>query len=174
MNPRASDLINTLGLRPHPEGGWFCESFRSGEQVTCPDDRGQRSALTAIYFLLKSNQHSQWHRVRSDEVWVHLEGDALDLWSWDCVRKVALRTVLGPVDVTGGQRPQHTIAAGVWQAAKPSQCSNGGHHHGFTLVSCMVGPGFDFADFTLLEAGDEETVQIHFLNSLLVSDHTTL
>jgi predicted cupin superfamily sugar epimerase len=158
MNPRAQQLISALQLQPHPEGGWFAEVFRSVEQVQPQDERPLRSALTSIYFLLESSQQSNWHRVRSDEVWVHLEGDALNLWSWDGHAPAAACRVLGPVDLVSGQRPQRTISAGHWQAARPAATGVG---HGYTLVACMVGPGFDFADFSLLQAGSVEAEVLH-------------
>lgn len=160
MKLRARQLVTTLQLQPHPEGGWFREVFRSAAQVQPADGRAQRSALTSIYFLLEAGQHSHWHCVRSDEVWVYLEGDALDLWSWDAVSQAAHRTVLGPVDVASDQRPQHTIAAGIWQAARPRTDAATPAPHGYTLVACMVGPGFDFADFTLLQADSVQASQL--------------
>jgi len=153
MNPRAQELIRTLQLQPHPEGGWFAEVFRAQQQVQPQDERPLRSALTSIYFLLESSQQSNWHRVRSDEVWLHLEGDALNLWCWDGSGAPATCSVLGPVDLVSGQRPQHTISAGHWQAARPVATAATAADCGYTLVACTVGPGFDFADFTLLQAG---------------------
>src|SRR5690349_13940265 len=85
---RAQELIDTLKLAPHPEGGWYREMFRSAAQVAPADGRPARQALTTIYFLLEAHQHSRWHRVLSDEVWVHLEGAPLLLWTSDA----ALRT----------------------------------------------------------------------------------
>jgi predicted cupin superfamily sugar epimerase len=156
MSTRANELIATLQLQPHPEGGWFRENFRSDTQVQPQDARPQRSALTSIYFLLQTNQHSHWHRVLSDEVWVHLEGDALNLWSWDARDQTAICTTLGPVDASTGQRPQRTISAGLWQAAWPVMPSR----HGYTLLACMVGPGFDFSDFSMLQNSSDEAEQM--------------
>jgi len=155
MNSRAQQLISALQLQPHPEGGWFAEVFRSPHQVQPQDGRPLRSALTSIYFLLASGQQSNWHRVRSDEVWVHLEGDALNLWSWDGSAPSAACHILGPVDLACDQRPQHTISAGQWQAARPRPCATAAGD-GYTLVACMVGPGFDFADFSLLQSASAE------------------
>ncbi len=156
IKTRAQELIDTLQLHPHPEGGWFREEFRSISQVQPLDAQAQRSALTAIYFLLESHQHSHWHRVSSDEVWVYLEGDTLNLWSWDALNQGTICTRLGPVEINTNQRPQHTIAAELWQAAWPSNTSQ----HGYTLVACMVGPGFDFSDFTMLEDNSDVAVQM--------------
>jgi len=150
---RARQLIETLQLQPHPEGGWFREIFRSPAQVAPADGRAARNALTTIYFLLEADQHSRWHRVQSDEVWIHLEGAPLALWTSDA----ALRTPpahlrLGPVDVHG-TRPQHTVPAGQWQAARPIVAPAGPD---YTLVSCTVGPGFDFEDFAFMQPGGDE------------------
>lgn len=156
---RAQELIDTLSLQPHPEGGWFREVFRSSAQVAPADGRPARRALTTIYFLLQAHQHSRWHRVLSDEVWVHLEGAPLTLWTSDA----ALRTPpahirLGPVDVHG-THPQHTVTAGRWQAAKPL-VSQGSPD--YTLVNCTVGPGFDFNDFSFMQPdGDEAALLRH-------------
>ena len=148
INTRSTELIAALHLQPHPEGGWFREVFRSGAQVQPEDQRGPRSALTSIYFLLEFGQHSNWHRVASDEVWVYLEGDLLELSERTAPDAAPVCTVLGPVDATSERRPQHTIAAGLWQAAR-SACQDVASSQGYTLVTCLVGPGFDFADFTL-------------------------
>ena len=150
---RAQELIDTLSLQPHPEGGWFREVFRSSAQVAPADGRPARRALTTIYFLLQAHQHSRWHRVLSDEVWVHLEGAPLTLWTSDA----ALRTPpahirLGPVDVHG-THPQHTVTAGRWQAAKPLVSQGSAD---YTLVNCTVGPGFDFNDFSFMQPDGEE------------------
>ena len=150
---RAQELIDALGLQPHPEGGWYREVFRATASVAPADGRPTRSALTTIYFLLRAGEHSRWHQVRSDELWLHLEGVPLALWHCDA----ALRTApahgrLGPVDVHG-TRPQHVVPAGQWQAAQPIAAHSSGD---YTLAACAVAPGFDFADFTLMDpAGDE-------------------
>lgn len=150
---RVQQLIQTLDLQPHPEGGWYAEVFRSAASVTPFDGRPPRSALTSIYFLLEAGHHSRWHRVRSDEVWVHLEGAPLALWTADAALRTApAHTRLGPVDAHG-TRPQHVVPAGQWQAAEPIATHAAGD---YVLPACMVGPGFDFADFSLMPAGSEE------------------
>jgi hypothetical protein len=92
VNDRAADLIATLGLRPHPEGGHYGEVFRSVARVRPVDRDVERVALTTIYFLLEAGEWSRWHRVRADEAWHFYEGDPLDLlWleppSGDVVRR---------------------------------------------------------------------------------------
>jgi predicted cupin superfamily sugar epimerase len=149
---RAQQLIETLKLQPHPEGGWFREMFRSSAQVSPVDGRPARQALTTIYFLLEARQHSRWHRVLSDEVWVHVEGVPLALWTCDAALRTAPAHLrLGRVDVHG-TRPQHTVPAGQWQAARPiaTQADD------YTLVSCTVGPGFDFNDFSFMRPDSDE------------------
>jgi predicted cupin superfamily sugar epimerase len=140
MHPRAAELIRTLELLPHPEGGFFREAFRSRSIVTPEDGRGPRAALTTIFFLLPEGSVSRWHRVRSDEVWHLYEGGPLELLELDADGLGLSRHRLTSVSSEGA--PVHTIPAGRWQAAR----SLGD----YTLVGCTVGPGFDFADFTLL------------------------
>ncbi|WP_411884244.1 cupin domain-containing protein [Polaromonas sp. YR568] len=152
--PRARQLIEQLQLQPHPEGGWYREVFRSQGQVTPQDGRPARSALTSIYFLLEAAQQSRWHRVLSDEVWVHLEGTPLDLWTWDAADSRLHNAALGPV--SAATLPQHVVEAGLWQAARP-QANNAA---GYTLVACMVGPGFDFSDFRMMEPGGSEARKV--------------
>jgi predicted cupin superfamily sugar epimerase len=138
MSTDARALIAALDLAPHPEGGFYRETFRAPTLVATP--RGPRAASTAIYYLLPAGAASARHRVASDEAWHHYEGDPLELTVEhpDGRREVIL---LGP-DVAAGQRPQAVVPAGAWQAARPV----GARH---ALCGCTVAPGFDFADFEL-------------------------
>lgn len=138
----ADEVIALLGLAPHPEGGYFAEVFRSSLVVTSAAHPGPRAASTAIYFLLKAGELSALHRVRSDEVWHHYAGDALELHAFTEAQHTCHR--LGR-DLSAGQRPMAVIAAGVWQAARVAESPS----HGYALVGCTVAPGFDFADFEL-------------------------
>lgn len=144
MNDRTDELIKSLDLEKHPEGGYFREIYRSGNRVLPDDDREHRSALTTIYFMLASGDRSRWHVVASDEVWHHYEGDVLELLIIDPKSMVLERRLLGPLG--GDVRPIHVVPAGCWQAARPTG--------EYTLVGCTVGPGFDFADFAMI--GDDE------------------
>jgi predicted cupin superfamily sugar epimerase len=140
MHPRAEELIRRLGLQPHPEGGWYREVFRSARRVQPFDARGSRSALTVIYFLLAGGAHSRWHRVAGDEAWTWVEGDALELLRIDAaLSSFDTQTLAAPGDGTGAAG---VIAAGDWQAARTAGA--------YTLVTCTVGPGFDFADFRMM------------------------
>ena len=143
---RAGALIESLGLAPHPEGGWYREAFRSTERVR-RDDGAARDALTTIYFLLVAGAHSRWHRVEADEVWHHYEGAPLDLLWIDAPQQRLRVERLAPVDGDGA-RPAFTVPAGCWQAARTTG--------DYTLVGCTVGPGFDFADFAMLDDRPDE------------------
>jgi uncharacterized protein len=151
MHPRAAELIATLALRPHPEGGFFRELFRSGAQVAPADGRGPRAALTTIYFLLPEGSVSRWHQVASDEVWHLYEGGPLELLELSPSGHDLVRHRLSTLGIDGGA-PVCTIQAGHWQAARPLAA--------YALVGCTVGPGFDFADFRMLAADPERAVDV--------------
>ena len=138
MHPDARTLIEKLSLVPHPDGGFYRETFRASITVESTPHGGPRNASTAIYFLLPSGTFAALHRVASDEVWHHYDGDPLELHTFDPRSGVHTLTLLGR-DVNGGQFPQHVVPAGVWQAARP-------RGERFTLAGCTVAPGFDFAD----------------------------
>lgn len=129
----AEEVIRLLGLQPHPEGGFFRETFR---------DAGS----TAIYFLLREGDVSAWHRVRNAaEAWHHYRGAAIELTvSADGHGRETLR--LGQ-DLTSGERPQAVVPAGAWQTARTLG--------GWALVGCTVAPAFQFADFEMAPEGWE-------------------
>jgi len=150
MHPRAAELIATLRLRPHPEGGHFAEVYRSASRVQPSDSRDERAALTTIYFLLTAADVSCWHRVRSDEVWHFYEGDPLELVTADPHFAQVTRRRLGRTTVT--TQPVLVVRADEWQAAR----STGD----YTLVGCTVGPGFEFEDFEMLrDRADAEAMR---------------
>ncbi|MFC3441320.1 cupin domain-containing protein [Sphingobium rhizovicinum] len=126
-------LIAALGLAPHPEGGWYKETWRP---AAAP---GERPMGTAILFLLEAHERSHWHRVDGEEIWFWHAGAPLIL-SVAAEGQPASDLLLGP-DVLHGQMPQGRVPAHHWQASTPQG--------GWTLVSCTVTPGFDFAGFTL-------------------------
>jgi uncharacterized protein len=140
---KPSPIVGALGLEPHPEGGWFRETYRSAHSFTPDGYPGARSAATAIYFLLHPGERSRWHVVRSDELWLWHSGGplALVLGGAGPDPGEPRPTLLGP-DVVAGHRPQLLVPGGVWQSAEPAGDEP-------VLVSCVVAPGFDFADFTL-------------------------
>ena len=127
-------MIRRLALRPHPEGGYYRETFRSPLHLTLPDGRVRR-ASTAIHYLLPAGARSAWHRVASDEVWHHYAGGALRLYR------------LGMEEVRlDRDHPQAVVPGGVWQAAEPERDA--------VLTGCTVAPGFEFEDFVLGQAAD--------------------
>jgi len=132
----AEEIVRRLDLAPHPEGGWYRETFRDSEPG---DGRGHS---TAIYYLLAEGQRSHWHRVDAVEVWHHYAGDPLRLSLSADGRKVE-HLILGS-DLAVGERPQIIVPKGHWQAA----VSLGA----WTLVGCTVAPGFVFAGFEMAPA----------------------
>ena len=145
----ARALIERLGLRPHPEGGWYREAHRSPIAVHRPDG-AERSALTLIWFLLTAGEISRWHRVLgADETWHHAGGDPLELWLLPPEGGEARPQLLGPLEAPvppglDGAQPVRVVPADWWQAAR---CLGP-----WSLVTCCVAPGFDFQDFQLLHA----------------------
>jgi uncharacterized protein len=143
------DWARQLDLAPHPEGGWFRETWRS--ELTIPqsvlpsDYTGSRSAGTAILFLLMPGQQSAWHTVRSAEVWLYHRGSPL-LLEVGREQYTATTHLLGG-EISAGEQPQVVVPPGFWQRARPRDDQP-------TLVSCVVAPGFDFADFALSAATD--------------------
>jgi uncharacterized protein len=137
MHSRAAELLQTLGMRPHPEGGHYVELFRSARRVDVLDRHVARAAITTIYFLLAAGEFSRWHRVVSDEIWHYHEGEAIELLLYD--DRGFRRVRLGPV--ARETRPTVVVPAGTWQAARATGA--------YTLSACTVGPGFEFADFSL-------------------------
>jgi len=130
MSREADRLIQLLDLKPHPEGGYFRETFR---------DQGEgRAHSTAIYFLLKKGQASRWHRVDAAEVWHFYRGAPLEL-------KIGRDTYVLGANIDEAQAPQVVVPPNAWQAAR----SLGE----YTLVGCTVAPGFEFAHFEIAEDG---------------------
>lgn len=146
--------MQPVNLKEHPEGGRFLEVFRSNSIVKT--EKGQsRSALTHIYFSLDRGEVSRFHKVQLDEVWSLYQGAGLYLYTWneleDSVRRVEV----------SAQRNTfcHVVPAGVWQAAEPIGES--------VLVGCSVGPGFDFADFELIDSKSDLANKLCTMDSRL-------
>lgn len=143
----AAELVAALDLRPHPEGGWFRETWRAAE--TIPADAlperfsGPRSHGTAIYFMLARGQRSALHRIASDEVWCFHVGAPLVIETIIEGQRVTQRLGL---DLAKGEAPQRVVPHGVWFGAYPDPDAR----EDYTLVTCTVAPGFDFADFELM------------------------
>lgn len=154
----ARDVIQTLQLAPHPEGGWYREIYRSTDRV----QRGaeSRSATTAIYYLLERQQLSRWHVVDADEIWHFYGGAPLELLAYDPVSGQLNRQTLHTVGAEA--RPVGVIPSGVWQAAR----SLGE----YSLVGCTVSPGFEFSGFKF--TADLPDHGAHFVGEM--SNHTAL
>ncbi len=135
---QAQAIITALRMQPHPEGGWFVETFRDA-------DGPGRGKSTAIYYLLEKGQRSHWHRVSdAAEVWHFYAGGPLMLRISD---GLSVETVtLGP-DIAAGERPQAVVPANAWQSAEPVDA--------FTLVGCTVAPAFEFSSFEMAPPGWE-------------------
>jgi uncharacterized protein len=131
---QAADIIATLGMQRHPEGGWYVETFRD-------ETDGERGHSTAIYFLLENGDRSHWHRVRdAAEIWHYHAGAPLELEIWREGDNATERLRLG-ADLGAGERPQGIVPAGRWQTARSTGA--------WTLVGCTVAPGFLFSAFEL-------------------------
>lgn len=132
-NLEPSDIVDILGMEPHPEGGWYVQTFRDREG-------GSRGNSTAIYYLLEEGQRSHWHRViDATEVWLWHGGAPMEL----SISKDGISTEkhqLG-LDLKNGERPQAIVLANEWQSAKPMGK--------WALVSCTVAPGFEFEKFEM-------------------------
>lgn len=157
-NARAVELIATLQLQPHPEGGFYREIWRAPLRVATPDSRAERSALTSIDFLLLRGQFSAWHRVASDEIWHWLEGGPLQLWLMPPTLARLECITLAPV--AESTRPRHAVPAHWWQAAEPLG--------DYTYTAATVGPGFEFADFTFLRDDAQAEAALQRMDATLL------
>lgn len=145
--PTIDELVRTLGLAPHPEGGYYRETYRASEQLTALPPRfpGPRSVSTAIYYLLAEDACSALHRIRSDELWHFYLGDPIALTV--IAESGELRTILLGSDLAAGQVPQAVVEAGAWFGARLAAPGPGR----YALVGATVAPGFSFEDFELAQ-----------------------
>ncbi|HVU29763.1 MAG TPA: cupin domain-containing protein [Sphingomicrobium sp.] len=137
----ADQLIEALELAPHPEGGWYRETWRAKA------DPGERSSASAVYYVLKPGQRSHWNRVDADEIWLWHAGDPVDV-AIAADDFSAPSTVRLGGRVGQGEQPQLIVPKDHWQAAEPVA-----GEAGFTFISCVVAPAFDFSGFELAEPG---------------------
>ncbi|MCU0388580.1 MAG: cupin domain-containing protein [Chitinophagaceae bacterium] len=135
----AQDFIEALNMKPHPEGGFYAETYRHPEMVVLDNGR-KRNLSTTIFFLLKGTDRSHFHRLSSDEIWFFHAGETIELIMLQNGKSVSY--IIGN-NITDGALPQLLIPANTWFAAHLPSRKN------FALVSCTVTPGFDFADFEL-------------------------
>lgn len=141
-------LIDRYSLQPHPEGGWYAETYRSDLRIpVLSSEHGsnaERNCSTAIYFLLESGNFSAFHRIRSDECWHFYAGGPLDIYEFTESGQLII-TPLG-ADLKNGSIFQYVVKAGRWFASRPANGTE------FSFVGCTVSPGFDFADFELADS----------------------
>ncbi len=152
LSAGARALIERLELEPHPEGGFFRETFRSDVEIPAgalaPVILGKRALVTSILFLVPAGVHTAWHRFHSEEIWIHQQGDAVELKRHPGLTEAKATVMhLGPGE---DQVFQARIPPGWWQTARslPGE-------HGHALVACVVSPGFEFEDFELASDSHE-------------------
>ena len=136
----AKDYIQHLQLIPHPEGGYYKETYRSSTQIQADYFDGNRSVATSIYFLLRDTEKSHLHRIKSDEQWYYHAGEVLEII---VLHEGKLTIQLLGKNIKNGESLHITVPAGAWFGSRVR------NQKGFVLVSCVVAPGFDFADFEL-------------------------
>jgi len=135
----AKEIIKALQMQPHPEGGYYAETYRS--DATLLNRNGEkRNCCTAIYFLLENEDKSHFHRIQSEELWFFHQGDPLEIVS---IRDEEPHFIILGNDIAKGEVPQAMVPAHTWFGSR----LQGGA--GYSLVSCTVAPGFDFTDFEL-------------------------
>ncbi|MBO0358345.1 cupin domain-containing protein [Hymenobacter sp. BT186] len=152
----APDLVRHLHLLPHPEGGYYRETYRSAHTVTT-DEAHTRNGSTAIYYLLENEDRSCFHRIKSDELWFFHKGQTLEIV---LIADGQATTIILGNDLEKGEQLQAVVPANTWFAAQVKQ------RVGYALVSCTVAPGFDFTDFELAERA-ELTAQFPHLQDLI-------
>jgi hypothetical protein len=139
------EIVAYYQLLPHPEGGYYKETYRSKEEIDADAlparFRGNRSIATAIYFLLEKGNFSAFHRIQSDETWHFYAGQLLNIFVIH--ESGQLETIQLGDDIANGQTFQAIVPAGAWFASVPAENTN------FSFVGCTVAPGFDFIDFEL-------------------------
>jgi predicted cupin superfamily sugar epimerase len=135
------DIIEELQLQPHPEGGFYAETYRSSA-FTLNQNGEKRNLSTAIYFLLHDTNKSNFHRIQSDELWFFHQGEPIEIVT---IQDGKARSIILGNAIEKGELPQATIPANTWFGSKLKDGK------GFALVSCTVAPGFDFLDFELAE-----------------------
>lgn len=162
MLPEVKHLRDKFQLIPHPEGGFFRETYRSAGVIPAhalPAFPGQRNYCTAIYFLLTSDNFSAFHRIRQDEVWHFYGGAPLHVHVLDAEGNYTCNEV--GMDIGNGATPQLVVPAGCWFASDVKEPDS------YSFVGCTVAPGFDFADFEL--AGRAELIEAHPRHSGIIT-----
>lgn len=157
-------LIQQYNLLPHPEGGWYKQTYKSAEYIRAAalPERfgGDRPISTAIYFLLEKGNFSAFHRIKSDECWHFYYGDPLEIFILQQTGELTTVTLGNEMDK--GQLFQYVVPAGCWFASRPAPGSQ------YCFVGCTVAPGFDFADFEM--ANGEQLIIEYPLHSTMIRE----
>ena len=153
----AAYWIAKLNLLPHPEGGYYKETYRCKEVLNAERFEGPRNISTAIYFLLEGTNKSHFHKIKSDELWFFHEGSALEIL---LLKETGLETILLGKNPDKGESLQAIVPAGCWFGARLKEEKD------YALVSCTVAPGFDFRDFEL--ANKEQLRKVFPANAAII------
>ncbi len=158
-----TEIVAYYHLLPHPEGGYYKETYRSKEEIEVDAlparFNGNRSFSTAIFFLLVKGNFSAFHRIQSDETWHFYAGQSLNIFVIH--ENGELETIQLGDDIANGQTFQATVPAGAWFASVPAE----GTH--FSFVGCTVAPGFDFIDFELAQS--VQLIELHPQHAELIA-----
>lgn len=150
FNKELTELVDTYGLLPHPEGGYYKELYRSTQTIAAAalnnNFDGDRNYCTSIYFLLTSANFSGFHRIKQDEVWHFYAGHPLTVHVIDAEGKYSAHVV--GFDLAKGIAPQFVVPAGAWFASSVNSVAG---EEAYSFVGCTVAPGFDFRDFELAD-----------------------
>ena len=164
MSLRKEDFIEKFNMQDHPEGGFYVETFRSRQMI--PTEGGERSASTAIYFLMHNDNVSRIHRIKSDEVWHFYFGCPMTVIELDETTKEFKSTILGS-NILKGEVLQYVVKQNTWFGSFPN-CND---DHDFSFVGCTVAPGFDFSDF---ELGSNSSLKKLYTNADSIIDKLTV
>ena len=158
-----TELIQKFQLQPHPEGGWYTETYRSPDMIkqsALPDGfNGPRPLMTAIYFLLEQGNFSAFHRIKSDECWHFYAGQTLRVYVLGTEGRLTV-TRLGH-NMSAGEVFQYIVPANHWFASEPAPDAD------FSFMGCTVSPGFEFSDFEL--AASEQLIREFPIHQALIS-----
>jgi hypothetical protein len=158
VHKEAVRLVKKLGLKKHPEGGYFKQTYRSDMMVNVEGYDGQRNISTAIYYLLVGGQYSAFHRMKSDEIWHHYAGGSLTLYA------INDYGTLSRIRLGRGGTPQAVIKADTWFAAAVDNKKS------YSLVGCTMSPGFDYRDWELGKR--DELVKMYPQHRALIERYT--
>ena len=148
MPKDVNEIVRSLELEPHPEGGWYKRIYAHSTDMQ--SSNGTRPIATAIQYLLPAGLPNRWHRIDADEMWHHYKGDRLILETADSSGPVSLKTEALGKDATNNEEPVRLVSAGVWQRAYVPE----GGAYGWAFAGCTVSPGFLFEGWEVLEKGE--------------------